>query len=104
MVGHYVVKIATHLSTNVSANALHARYIFLTGKIMAALSELLLQMVTYFHAGSHVKPEREDMQMSAGRKEHKNNECSHSGSFCIYVGHKLIRGEVVFSLKRRRRG
>ena len=50
---------------------------------MAALSELILQMVTYFHAGSHVKPWRvkKHMQMRAGRKEHKNNERCHSASF-----------------------
>ena len=76
------MNIVTHFSVNVSAYALRARFIFLTGRNMAALSELILQMVTYFHAGSHVKPRRVKvhMQMMAGRKEHKNNECCHSGS------------------------
>ena len=52
---------------------------FLTGKNMAALSELILQIVTYFHAGSHIKPWRVKMhlQMREGRKEHKNNEHRH---------------------------
>ena len=58
--GRFVVKIgmkiATHLSTKVSTYAPHARLIFLTGKSMAALSKLILQMVMYFNAGSHVKP------------------------------------------------
>ena len=75
-------KIVTHLNANVSANALCARYIFLIGKNMAALSELILQMVMYFHAGGHVKPWRvkTHMQIKAVRNEHKNNECRHSGS------------------------
>ena len=52
---------------------------------MAALSKLILQMVTYLHAGSHVKPRRVKMhmQMRAGRKEHKNNKHCHSGSFAF---------------------
>ena len=52
---------------------------------MAALSELISQMVTYLPAGSHVKPWRVNvrMQMRAGRKEHKNNERQHLGSFAF---------------------
>ena len=52
---------------------------------MAALSELISQMVTYLHAGSHIKPQRVKMhmQMRAGRKEHKNNECCHLVSFAF---------------------
>ena len=49
-------KIAIHLSANVNAYALRARFIFSTGKNMAAPSKLILGMVTYHHAGSHVKP------------------------------------------------
>ena len=52
------MKIATHLSANISAYAPRARFIFLTGKNMAAPSKLILQMVMYLHAGSHVKPQR----------------------------------------------
>ena len=79
---------------------------FLTGKNMASLSELILQIVTYFHAGSHTKPQRVKMRMQirTDRKEHKNNERGHSVTFCICIGYKLIRGEVAVSLKRRRRG
>ena len=49
---------------------------------MPALSELISQMVTYFHANSYIKPWRVKMhmQMKAGRKEHKNNEHCHSES------------------------
>ena len=67
------MKIATHLSANVSAYAPCARFIFLTGKNMAALSEHISQMVMYLHTGSHIKPRRVKMhmQMKAGRKEHK---------------------------------
>ena len=57
---------------------------FLTRKKnMAALSELLLQMVTHLHTGSHVKPRRlkRRMEMRAGRKEHKNNGRRHSVFF-----------------------
>ena len=80
-----VVKITTYLSANVSIYALLARYIFLTGKNMAALSELILHMVMIFHANSHVKPRRvtTHVQMRAGRKEHKNNECRHSELFFL---------------------
>ena len=69
-----VVKIGMKIATHFSAYAPHERFIFLAGKNMAALSELLLKMVTYFHAGSHLKPWRVKMymQMRAGRKEHKN--------------------------------
>ena len=77
------MKTATHLSANVSAYALHARFIFWTGKNMVALSKLISQIVTYLHTGSHVKPRRVKMcmQMRAGRKEHKNNEHCCSVSF-----------------------
>ena len=59
-------------------------------------------MVMYFPASSYVKPQRVKtlVQMRAGRKEHKNNKHGHLGSFCICVGHELIRGEVAVSLKR----
>ena len=57
------VKITTHLSANISAYASHVRFIFLTGKNMAALSELLLQMVMHLHSGSHIKPRRVKMRM-----------------------------------------
>ena len=69
---------------------------------MAAMSKLILQMVRYFHTGSHLKPQsvKTGMQMKAGRKEHKNNERGHSVSFCVCVGHELIRGEAAVSLKR----
>ena len=59
---------------------------FFTGKNMAAQSELILQMLMYFPAGSHVKP----LQMRAGRKEHENNERRHMALFCVYVGCELI--------------
>ena len=54
---------------------------------MAALSELLWQMVMHFHAGSHVKPLRVKMrmQMRAGRKEHKNNGRRHSGCLLLLL-------------------
>ena len=70
-------------------------------KNMAALSELLLQMVMCFHASSHVKPWRVKMrmQMRTGRKEHKNNRHRHSGCFYSCIGHKLIRGDAAVSLK-----
>ena len=44
---------------------------------MAALSELILQIVMYLHASNHVKPQRMKtcMQMRAGRKGHKKNKC-----------------------------
>ena len=67
---------------------------------MAALSKLLLQMVTYFQAGSHVKPRRmkTHIQMRVGRNEHKNNVVTQVfGVFC--VEHKLNR-EVVVRVKR----
>ena len=56
-------------SPHVSTYALRARFVFLTGKNMVALSELILQMVMYLHAGSHVKPRRVKMhrQMRVGR-------------------------------------
>ena len=77
------VKITTYLSANVSSYASSARYFFFTRKDMAALSELILQMVMNFHASSHVKPRRVKMrmQMKTGSKEHKNNECRHSELF-----------------------
>ena len=70
------MKIATHLSANVSIYAQHARFIFSTRKNMAAHIELISQMVTYLHTGSHIKPGRVKihMQMKAGRKGHKNNK------------------------------
>ena len=54
---------------------------------MAVPSELILQIVTYFHAGSHAKPWRVKMhmQMRAGRKEHKNNEHGHLGTFAFVL-------------------
>ena len=77
-------KIATHLGANVSAYAPRARFIF-DWKNMATQSELISQMVTYLHIGSHVKPRKVKMriQMRAGRKEHKNNERRHSASFAF---------------------
>ena len=91
-------KIGTHPSASVSLYALHARSVSLTRKSKAALSELLLLIVTHFHAGSHVKPRRVKMcrQMSAGRKEHKNNRRCHSAFF----GYELIRGKAAGGLKR----
>ena len=77
-------KIGTHPSTNISAYAPWARSVSLTRKKnMAALSELLLQMVMHLHAGSHVKPWRVKMrmQMRAGRKEYKSNGRRHSVFF-----------------------
>ena len=58
-----------------------------TGKHMVTLNELILQLVTYFHAGSHIKPWRVKMrmQMRAGRKEHKNNKHHHSASFVLDI-------------------
>ena len=98
-------KIGTHPSANVSAYVLHARSVSLTRKNMAALSELLLQMVTYLHASSRVKPRRvkTHMQIRAGWKGHKNDErwvfCfAFVTVFCF--GQELIRGEMEFSLKR----
>ena len=79
---------------------------FWTGKNMATLSELILQMVTYFHVDSHVKPwkVKMHMQMRAGRKEHKNNECCHSASFFYNcIGQELVRKEAAGSLKRVKR-
>ena len=79
------MKIATHLSANVSAYAPHARFIFSTGKNMAALSEFISQMVMYLHASSHVKPRKMKMcmQMKAGRKRHKKNEYNYSVFFAF---------------------
>ena len=54
----YVVKIGVKIATHLSAYAPCARYIFFDQKNKATLSELILQMVTYFHAGNHVKPQR----------------------------------------------
>ena len=67
------MKIGIKIASHISAYALQARFIFLTGKNIAALSELILQMVMYFHADSHVRPQRVKMrmQMRADRKEHK---------------------------------
>ena len=95
-------KIVTPLSANVCAYVPHARSVSLTRKSMAALSKLLLQMVTHLHTGSHVKPQRVKMfmQMRAGRKEHKNNGCHHSVFFSSCVGHKLISEEAAVGLKR----
>ena len=83
--GGNVVKIATHLRENVSAYALHARYIFWIGKNMAAPSKLILQMVMYLHAGSHIKPWRVKMhmQMREGRKGHKKNK--HGSVMMIFL-------------------
>ena len=75
------MKIATHLSANIGTYAPCARFIFLNGKNMAALSKFILQMVTYFPTSSHVKPWRVKMRMQAGRKEHKNNKRGHLVSF-----------------------
>ena len=68
---------------------------FLTGKNMAALNEITLQMVTYLHADNHVKPRRAKMpmQMKAGRKEHKNNERHHSVSFAFVLDKNWIEGK-----------
>ena len=101
----YVVKIGMKIGANVSTYALCARLIFSTGKNMASPSKLISQMVTYLHTGSHIKPRRVKMRMQikAGRKEHKKNECHHSGHFCFCVGQELVRGEAAVSLKRRRR-
>ena len=90
------MKIAILLSANVSAYALRARFIFLTGKNMAAPSVLILQMVTYLHAGSHIKPRRVKirMQMRAGfRHKALVSWCS----FCF--GQELVK-EAEVSLKR----
>ena len=74
---------------------------------MAALSELILQMVTYLYTGSHIKPRRvkTHMQMKAGRKGHKKNERGSAmmSFFCFAFatvfcfGQELIRGETEFS-------
>ena len=92
------MKIATHLSTNISAYVLCARFIFSTGKNMAAPSELISQMVMYLHADSHVKPRRvkTSMQMRVGRKGHKKNKSQSVNCF----GQELVRGEMEVSLKR----
>ena len=81
------MKIGVEIATHLSAYALRARFIFLTGKNMAALTELISQMVMYFHAGSHVRPRRVKMrmQMRAGRKEHKNNKRCHSVFFAFVL-------------------
>ena len=80
---------------------------------MAALSKLLLQMVTHLHATSHVKPRRVKtrMQMRAGRKEHKKNK--RGSAMCYFLcfafatvfcfEQEFIRGETEFSLKRQGR-
>ena len=59
--------------------------LFFNWKNMAGLRELILQIVMYFHAGSHANPQRVKMcmQMRAGRKEHKNNEHGYSGTFAL---------------------
>ena len=61
---------------------------------MAALSELLLQMVTDLHAGSHVKPRRVKMcmQIKAGRKGHKKNEHGSARAviFCFTLASLLL--------------
>ena len=78
----YVAKIGMKIAPHLSA-----RFIFLIGKNMAALSELISQMVTYLHTGSHTKSRRVKMcmQMRVGRKEHKNNEHHHLGSFSFVL-------------------
>ena len=78
-------KIATHLRANVSVYAPCARFIFLTRKNMATLTEFISQMVMYLHISSHIKPRtvKMRMQMRVGRKEHKNNECCHSAPFAL---------------------
>ena len=98
------MKIATHLNANVSAYALCARFIFLTGKNMAALSKLISQMVMYLHASSHVKPQRVKMrmQMRQGRNIKTMNIVTRS-LFCFCVGQELVWGETAVSLKRRKR-
>ena len=77
---------------------------------MAALSKLLLQLVTHFHTGICIKlwKVKMHMQMRAGRKGHKKNErgsaklvilCfAFATVFCF--GQELIREETEFSLKR----
>ena len=60
------LKIPTHLSTNISAYAPHARFIFLTGKNMAALSELMLLIVMYLYA---IKPQSEDTHANEGTQK-----------------------------------
>ena len=64
---------------------------------------LLLQMVTYLHTGSNIKPRRvkTHMQMRAGRKGHKKNECRAAMMSFFYFGQELIRRETEFSLKRK---
>ena len=66
-------------SAQTSVHILRVQDMFLIGKNMDALSELILQMVMYFHAGSHIEPWRVKtrIQMKASRKEHKNNERRH---------------------------
>ena len=56
-------------------------------KKMAALSELILQMIMYFHAGSHVKPRKVKMcmQMRAGRNEHKKQWTSSLRAFFAFA-------------------
>ena len=97
-----------------SAHILSVQDLFLwleKKKNIAALSELILQMVMHLHAGSHIKPWRVKMcmQIRAGRKGHKKNKCGQRQSviFCFAFvtvfcfGQELIRGETEFSLKRK---
>ena len=79
------MKIATPLSTNVSAYAPHAKLIFLAGKNMAALSALISQMVAYLLTGSHVKPQR-----GMTEKNIKTTNVITRGLFCFCVGQELI--------------
>ena len=96
-----VVKIATPQHKHQCMCSVCKIYFF-DRKNMATLSKLILQMVMYFHASSHVKPRivKAHMQMRASRKEYKNNKCRHSGSLAFLCLHKLIRGEAAVSVKR----
>ena len=77
------IKIPTHLSANISVYALHARFIFSTGKNLSAPSELILQMVKYLYDGSHVKPWRVKMHMWQTEKDIKTMNVGHSVSFAL---------------------
>ena len=62
--------------------------IFMTDKNMAALSELIAQMVAYLRAGSHVKPRRVEtpMEMRADRTVPGSRDIIAFGSaplFCL---------------------
>ena len=62
--------------------ASRARFIFSTGKNMAAPQRVY---IANGHASNHVKPWRVKMRMQirVGRKEHKNNERCHWESFLL---------------------